>query len=121
MGFPLFEAWDSGFYSKIGRDSGLKARAGGGIPKIILRITGLLEILCQDYGIEKPYWGSSVWRAKFIFLKIFHDESRGKKEVPLDSCLAFAEDQPLCRQDVFLASAFHPVTDAGVIHTFVLS
>ena len=60
MGFPLFEARDSGFYSKIERDSGLKVCAGGGMPKIILRITGLLEILGRDYGIEKPYWGPSV-------------------------------------------------------------
>ena len=61
-----------------------------------------------------------VQREKFIFLKIFHDESKEKKEVPLDSCLAFAEDQPLCRQDVFLASAFHPVTDTGVTYIRII-
>ena len=27
------------------------------MPKITLRITGLHEILCQDYGIDEPYWG----------------------------------------------------------------
>ena len=27
------------------------------MPKIILQITGLHEILGRDYGIEKPYWG----------------------------------------------------------------
>ena len=35
------------------------------MPKIILRITGLLEILGRDYGIKKPYWGPSyliVWK-----------------------------------------------------------
>ena len=29
------------------------------MPKITLGITGLLEILGRDYGIEKPYWGPS--------------------------------------------------------------
>ena len=49
----------------MGRDSGLKVCAGGGMPKIILRITGLLEILGRDYGIKKLYWGPSyliVWK-----------------------------------------------------------
>ena len=27
------------------------------MPKIILGITGLHEILGRDYGIEEPYWG----------------------------------------------------------------
>ena len=27
------------------------------MPKIILQITGLHEILGRDYGIEKLYWG----------------------------------------------------------------
>ena len=48
MGFPLFES----------RDSGLKVCERGGITKITLRITGLLEILGRDYGIEKPYLGT---------------------------------------------------------------
>ena len=56
MGFPLFEARDSGFYIKI--REGLKVCERGGITKITLRITGLLEILSQDYGIEKPYLGT---------------------------------------------------------------
>ena len=30
------------------------------MPKIALGITGLLEILGRDYGIEEPYWGPSV-------------------------------------------------------------
>ena len=34
----------------------MKVCAGGGMPKITLGITGLLEILGRDYGIEKPYW-----------------------------------------------------------------
>ena len=29
------------------------------MPKIALGITGLLEILDRDYGIEEPYWGPS--------------------------------------------------------------
>ena len=28
--------------------------------KIALEITGLLEILGWDYGIEEPYWGPSL-------------------------------------------------------------
>ena len=31
------------------------------MPKITLGITGLLEILGRDYGIEKPYWGPLYW------------------------------------------------------------
>ena len=30
------------------------------MPKIALGITGLLEILGRDYGIEEPYWGPSL-------------------------------------------------------------
>ena len=30
---------------------------GGVMPKIIIGITGFLEILGRDYGIEEPYWG----------------------------------------------------------------
>ena len=37
------------------------------MPKIALGITGLLEILGRDYGIEEPYWGPS-W---FTFGKQF--------------------------------------------------
>ena len=48
------------FTAKAGRDSGLKVCAGGEMPKITLGITGLLEILGRDYGIEKPYWGPSI-------------------------------------------------------------
>ena len=43
-GFPLFEARDSGFYSKIGEDSGLKVRVLVRFPEITLGITGLHEI-----------------------------------------------------------------------------
>ena len=50
-GFPLFEARDSGFQSKIGRSLGLKVCQEGEIPKITLGITGLHEILGRDYGI----------------------------------------------------------------------
>ena len=47
------------FKAKSGRDSGLKVCAGGGITKIALGITGLLEILGRNYGIEEPYRGPS--------------------------------------------------------------
>ena len=30
------------------------------MPKITLEITGLHEILGRDYGIEEPYWGTSL-------------------------------------------------------------
>ena len=45
------------FKAKSGRILGLKVCLGGGMPKIILQITGLHEILGRDYGIEKPHWG----------------------------------------------------------------
>ena len=49
--------------AKSGRDSGLKVCAGGWMPKITLGITGLHEILGQDYGSEECYWGpSSLFR-----------------------------------------------------------
>ena len=35
----------------------MKVCAEGGVPKTTLGITGLLEILGRDYGIEKLYWG----------------------------------------------------------------
>ena len=49
-GFPLFEAWDSGFLSKIrarfGIDGICGTELGGGLPKTP-----------RDYGIEEPFWG----------------------------------------------------------------
>ena len=63
--FPLFEARDSGFSLFNARDSGfslfetrdlrLYECAGGGMPKITLRITGVPEILGRDHGIEERY------------------------------------------------------------------
>ena len=47
------------YKAKSERDLGLKVCAGGGMPKIILGITGLHEVLGRDYGNEKPYWGPS--------------------------------------------------------------
>ena len=35
------------------------------MPKRPLGITGLLEILGRDYGIEKPYWGPSLLADNF--------------------------------------------------------
>ena len=58
--FPSLKLGIRDFKAKSGRDSALKVCAGGGMPKIALEITGLLEILGQDYGIEEPYWGPSL-------------------------------------------------------------
>ena len=35
------------------------------MPKITLGITGLLEILGRDHGVEKPYWGRSILADNF--------------------------------------------------------
>ena len=35
------------------------------MPKITLRMTGLLEVLGRDYGIEKPSWGTSLLADNF--------------------------------------------------------
>ena len=59
--FPYLRLGIRDFKAKSGRDSGLKVCAGGGMPKVTLGITGLPEILGRDYGIEKPYWGPSVF------------------------------------------------------------
>ena len=58
--FPSLKLGIRDFTAKSGRDSGLKVCAGGGMPKIALGITGLLEILGRDYGIEEPYWGPAL-------------------------------------------------------------
>ena len=42
------------FTAKSGRDSGLKVCAGGGMPKIILGITGLLEVWVGITGLKNP-------------------------------------------------------------------
>ena len=55
--FPYLKLGIRDFIAKSGRDSGLKVCARGGMPKITLGITGLLEISGRDYEIEKPYWG----------------------------------------------------------------
>ena len=55
--FPYLTLRMRDFKAKSGRVLGLKVCLGGGMPKIILQITGLHEILGRDYGIEKPYWG----------------------------------------------------------------
>ena len=54
--FPYLRLGIRDFKTKSGRDSGLKVRAGGGMPKITLRITGLHEILDRYHRIEEPYW-----------------------------------------------------------------
>ena len=55
VGFPLFEARNSGFKAKRGQDSGLKVCSGCGISKITVGITALRENLGQDDRIEEPY------------------------------------------------------------------
>ena len=57
--FPYLNLGIRDLKAKSGRVLGLKVCLGGGMPKIILRITGLHEILGRDYGIEEPYWGPS--------------------------------------------------------------
>ena len=42
--FPSLKLGIRDFKAKSGRDSGLKVCAGGGMPKIALEITGLLEM-----------------------------------------------------------------------------
>ena len=63
--FPYLKLGIRDFKAKSGRDSGLKVCAGGGMPKITLGITGLLEILGRDHGVEKPYWGRSILADNF--------------------------------------------------------
>ena len=46
--FPYLNLWI--------RDSGLKVRAGGAMPKITLGITGLHKILDRYHRTEEPYW-----------------------------------------------------------------
>ena len=53
--FPCLKLGIRDFTARSGKDSGFKVFAEGGMPKITLGITGLLEILVRDYGIEKPY------------------------------------------------------------------
>ena len=57
--FPYLKLRTRDLKAKSGRVSGLKVCLGDGMPKIILGITGLHEILGQGYGIEVPYWGPS--------------------------------------------------------------
>ena len=59
-GFPLFEARDSGFKSKIGTRFGIESIFGRRMPKITLEIMGLHKILGRDYGIEERYWDPHI-------------------------------------------------------------
>ena len=52
--FPYLKLGIRDLKAKPGRDSELKVRAGGGMPKITLGITGLRVISGRDYGIENP-------------------------------------------------------------------
>ena len=53
--FPYLKHGIRDLKVKLGRVSGLKVSAGGGMPKISLGITRLHEILGRDNGIEEPY------------------------------------------------------------------
>ena len=59
LDFPHLKLGIRDFKAKSERDLGLKVCAVGGMPKITLGITGLLEVLGRDYGSEEPYWGPS--------------------------------------------------------------
>ena len=63
------------FTAKSGRDSGLKVCARGGMTKITLGITGLLEISGRDYEIEKPYWGPCGDRRTWPLSERFNQKS----------------------------------------------
>ena len=49
--FPYLKLEIRDMKVKCGRDSGLKVRAQGGMPKLTLGITGLHQILGRDYGM----------------------------------------------------------------------
>ena len=61
--------------AKSGRVSELKIWAGGGMLKKPVMITGLHEILSQDYSIEELYWGTcfgeSCRPGRFLVLNSF--------------------------------------------------
>ena len=59
ISFILTEPRDSGFQSKIRARFGIESIAGGGMPKITIGITGLLEIKGRDCGIGERYRGLS--------------------------------------------------------------
>lgn len=60
----------------------MKLCAGGGIPKITLGITGILEISGRDHGIEEAYWGPSLvtssalsaWKLAVHLASVFFNE-----------------------------------------------
>ena len=54
--FPYLKLGIRDLKAKSGRDSALKVRAGGGMPKITLGVIGLRGISGWDYRIEEPYW-----------------------------------------------------------------
>ena len=66
--FPYLKLGIRDLKAKSGRDSALKVRAGGGMPKITLGITGLRGISGWDYGIEEHYWGPSLYWAHYYRL-----------------------------------------------------
>ena len=59
-GFALFEVCYPGFYSKIGRDSGMKVCTGCGMRRITIRITGLSRNLGWDDGIKRKFGRSRL-------------------------------------------------------------
>ena len=59
-GFPLVEARDSGFESKIGARFGIESIRERWDAKNNPRDYGIARILGRDYGIEEPYWRPST-------------------------------------------------------------
>ena len=70
------------FKVKQERDSGLKVCTGGVMPKITLGITGLHEIMGQDYKIKEPHWGLCAAKAK-----ITHFSLPGRNHKKKKTCL----------------------------------
>ena len=74
-GFPLFEVQDSGFESKIRASFGIENMGRRWDAEKPLVITGLHEILSQDYRIEELYWGpcfgESCRPGRFLVLNSF--------------------------------------------------
>ena len=68
--FPYLKLEIWVFKARSRRDSGLIVCLAGGMSKTILRITGLPEILGQDYGIEERYRGPSKRRDNRAYSKL---------------------------------------------------
>ena len=68
--FPYLKLGIRDFKVKQERDSGLKVCTGGVMPKKTLGITGLHEIMGQDYKIKEPHWGLCAAKAKITHFSL---------------------------------------------------